>query len=361
VDIPPLPADTTPVSTPPTKTPRSKITQTPSLDVTTIPMQVGFGARGSFFEIYFTDPFNREAGKLEGGPDEPLAQAIDDARVSVDMAAYSLSLTSIRDALLRAHDRGINIRIVMESDNMNKDVPLLLADQGIPMLGDRREGLMHDKFVIIDRAEVWMGSMNFTTPGAYEDNNNLVRIRSTKVAENYTVEFEEMFNEDFFGPDAVAETPNPVLTIDGIPVEVYFSPDDGVAKRVVTLLRGAKDSIYFMAYSFTADDFGDVIRQKAKAGLTVQGVMEEAQVKSNKGTEFEPFQVAGLQVYQDGNPGQMHHKVFIIDQKIVITGSYNFSSSAERTNDENVVIFFDPQIAAQYLAEFQRVFVKAQQ
>jgi phosphatidylserine/phosphatidylglycerophosphate/cardiolipin synthase-like enzyme len=88
--------------------------------------------------------------------------------------------------------------------------------------------------------------------------------------------------------------------------------------------------------------------------------MEAAQVKSNKGTEFTPFHNAGLPVYLDGNPGQMHHKVFIIDQKIVITGSYNFSFSAETQNDENVVIFFDPQIAAQYLAEFRRVEVEAQ-
>ena len=62
----------------------------------------------------------------------------------------------------------------------------------------------------------------------------------------------------------------------------------------------------------------------------------------------------------DGNVGQMHHKVFIIDEQIVITGSYNFSASAERTNDENVVIFFDPQIAAQYMAEFRRVETEAQ-
>jgi phosphatidylserine/phosphatidylglycerophosphate/cardiolipin synthase-like enzyme len=67
-----------------------------------------------------------------------------------------------------------------------------------------------------------------------------------------------------------------------------------------------------------------------------------------------------MKVFKDGNPGQMHHKVFIIDEKIVITGSYNFSASAERTNDENMAIFFDPQIAAQYLAEFQRVYFEAQ-
>jgi len=88
--------------------------------------------------------------------------------------------------------------------------------------------------------------------------------------------------------------------------------------------------------------------------------MEESQVKSNQGTEFTPLTEAGLPVYLDGNVGQMHHKVIIIDEQIVITGSYNFSASAERANDENVIIFFDPQIAAQYLAEFQRVLAEAQ-
>jgi phosphatidylserine/phosphatidylglycerophosphate/cardiolipin synthase-like enzyme len=332
----------------------------PSSGLAEIPMQVGYGVHGSFFEIYFTDPFNRASAKNEGGPDVPLVQAIDQARVSVDVAAYSLSLFSMRTALLNARDRGVQVRMVMESDNLDGTIPQALVEAGIPIIGDRRGGLMHDKFVVIDRSEVWTGSMNFTTSGTYDDNNNLIHIRSTKVAEDYTVEFEEMFKDDFFGPDAVAQTPNSHLTVDGIPLEIYFSPDDHIATRIIELLRGATKSIYVMAYSFTADDFGDVLRQKAQAGLIVAGVMEESQVKSNKGTEFDPFQQAGLPVYLDGNLGQMHHKVFVIDQNIVITGSYNFSASAERTNDENVLIFFDPQIAEQYLAEFQRVFAEAQ-
>ncbi len=325
-----------------------------------IPLQVGYGYRGSFYEVYFSDPLNPASRQQEGGIDIPLARAIDHARVSVDVAVYSMSLNSIRDALLAAHRRGVQVRIVMESDNLERDAPRWLAEKGIPIIGDRREGLMHNKFVIIDRSEVWIGSMNFTMTGAYDDNNNLVRIRSTKMAENYLAEFNEMFEDDFFGPDTLPNTPFPQLSIDGVPLEVYFSPDDGVAARLVKLLRGAETSIYFMAYSMTADDFGDIIRQKAKDGLRVFGVMDESQVNSNQGSEFDPFQQAGLRVYKDGNPGQMHHKVIIIDEKIVITGSYNFSASAERKNDENVVIFFDEQMAAQYLAEFERVYLRAQ-
>lgn len=325
-----------------------------------IPMQVGYGARGSFYEIYFTDPLNPDAERQEGGPDAPLVQAIDRARVSVDVAAYSISLRSIRDALLRAHKRGVQVRMVMESENMDSAAPSALIKAGIEIVGDRRPGLMHDKFVVLDRTEVWMGSMNFTTSGAYADNNNLVRIRSSEVAEDYIVEFEEMFKRDFFGTDAIAKTPHPRVTLDGVEMEIYFSPDDKVARRIVALLRGAQQSITFLAYSFTANDFADILLSKASEGLAISGVMEEAQVKSNQGTEFTRFESAGLFVYLDGNQGQMHHKVFVIDRKIVIAGSYNFSYSAETQNDENTVIFFDPQIAAQYLAEFERVEAEAQ-
>ncbi len=191
-----------------------------------IPLQAGYGYRNLFYEVYFSDPFNPASKNQEGGIDIPLARAIDEARISVDLAVYSMSLYSIRDALLDAHQRGVTVRIVMESDNLERDVPRRLVEEGIPLIGDRREGLMHNKFVIIDRSEVWIGSMNFTTSGAYEDNNNLVRIRSTQVAENYLAEFDEMFEEDFFGPDILPNTPHPELSVDGIPLEVYFSPDD---------------------------------------------------------------------------------------------------------------------------------------
>jgi phosphatidylserine/phosphatidylglycerophosphate/cardiolipin synthase-like enzyme len=358
-ELPTLPgAPTAQVPLPVTVSPSAEPTHQTGL--TKISMQVGYGVRGPFYELYFTDPLNPAAWREEGGLDKPLTAAIDKARLSVDVAAYSVSLYSFQAALIRAHNRGVQVRMVMESDSMFDSVPLALQGAGIPIVGDRREGLMHDKFIIIDGSEVWMGSMNFTTSGTYADNNNLVRIRSDKVVEDYTVEFNEMFKDDFFGPDAIAQTPNPRLTVDGVPLEVYFSPDDHVARRIVELLRSAQQSIYFMAYSFTANDFGEILLQKARDGLTVSGVMDESQVKSNKGTEFIPFTEAGLPVYLDGNAGLLHHKVFIIDEQIVITGSYNFSASAERTNDENVVIFFDPQIASQYMAEFWRVEAQAQ-
>ena len=331
-----------------------------SVTLTNIPLSAGYGMDGGWFELYFTNPESPLASQETGGVDAPLADAIDSARLTVDVAIYSLSLNSIRDALLRAHDRGVQVRMVMESDNLDRADPQKLKDAGIPILGDRREGLMHDKFVVIDNSEVWLGSMNFTDSGGYTDNNNLMRIRSLKMAENYTKEFEEMFVDDKFGTDVVAETPNPRVTIDNTPIDVYFSPDDHVQASFLDLVNSAQESIYFMAFSFTADSIGDAVRARAQAGVTVAGVMETEQVNSNVGTEFDPFKQADLDVLRDGNEGQMHHKVMIIDKNTVILGSYNFTNNAESKNDENLIVIYSQEIAAQFIAEFQRVYAQAQ-
>ncbi len=336
------------------------LTPTSGTEITPIELQSGYGVRGSWFELYFTDPTSPLSPQATGGVDGPLVDAIDAARLSIDVATYSFSLNSIRNALLRAHERGVTVRVVMESTNMDRSDPQILIEAGIPVIGDERDGLMHDKFIIIDRSEVWMGSMNFTDGGAYDDNNNLMRIHSTRMAENYIKEFEEMFVDGRFGDDVVAETPHPTMTIDNTRVDIYFSPDDGVLAALVPVLDGAQDSIYFLAYSFTSNQLGDIVRQKAAAGLTVAGVMEDEQVRSNQGTEYDPFRQANLDVRIDGIDGLMHHKVFVVDEQIVVLGSYNFSQSAEERNDENIIIIYDPVIAEQFVLEFQRVYEQAQ-
>jgi phosphatidylserine/phosphatidylglycerophosphate/cardiolipin synthase-like enzyme len=343
-----------------TSSPEPDLTQTPGTELTPIELEAGYGVKGPWFELYFTNPASPLSLQATGGVDGPLVQGIDNARLSIDVAAYSLSLNSVRFALINAHNRGVTVRTVMESTNMDRSDPQALIEAGIPIVGDEQAGLMHDKFMIIDRSEVWLGSMNFTDSGTYDDNNNLIRIFSTKIAENYMKEFEEMFTDKLFGPEILAETPNPRITIDETRIENLFSPDDGVLNSLAGVLDSAEQSIYFLAYSFTSNDLGDILREKEEAGLTVRGVMEEEQVNSNQGTEYDRFKQVGLDVRLDGIEGQMHHKVFIIDEKIVVLGSYNFSQSAEERNDENILIVYNQAIAGEFLKEFQRVWEQSQ-
>jgi phosphatidylserine/phosphatidylglycerophosphate/cardiolipin synthase-like enzyme len=306
--------------------------------------------------VFFTDPDDPNATSYRGGVDEILAEAIGQAQAAVDLAIYDLNLWSIRDALIAAHQRGVTVRMVAESDNLDEPEMQDLREAGIDVLGDRREGLMHNKFVIIDRWEVWTGSTNLTTGGVYRNDNNLVRIRSTRLAQDYITEFEEMFVNDAFGPNSPANTPYSGLTVDGIPLEVYFSPDDGVLSHILTVVSHAQHSVYFMAYSFTSDELAEALLGLAAVGVEVRGVFETDQYRANIGTEYDRLLQSGLPVRLDGNPSHMHHKVLIIDERIVITGSYNFTANAEQRNDENLLVIEDPALAQLYLAEFHRVF-----
>jgi phosphatidylserine/phosphatidylglycerophosphate/cardiolipin synthase-like enzyme len=338
-----------------TATPVVDSTPTPGIELTPIELEAGYGVKGPWFELYFTNPESPLSPQGTGGVDGPLVQAIEAARLSIDIAAYSITLNSFRNALLNAHDRGVTIRIVMESTNMDTSDVERLLEAGIPIVGDEQNGLMHDKFMVIDKSDVWLGSMNFTDSGTYDDNNHLMRILSANMAENYTKEFEEMFLENRFGENTLSETPHPTLTIDGTRLDTFFSPDDGVANQIATVLSGAEESIFFLAFSFTSNDLGAIVRVKEQDGLTVQGVMDEEQIASNQGTEYDPFKQAELDVRIDSIDGQMHHKVFIIDEAIVVIGSYNFSQSAETRNDENTLIIYNEAIAEQFVMEFQRV------
>jgi len=314
--------------------------------------------QAGWYAVYFTNPQFGADATLSGGPDEVLAAAIDAADQSIDLAVYQLDLWSVGDALARAHSRGVTIRLVTESDNLGQPEIQSLAAAGIQVRGDERSPLMHDKFVIIDGAEVWTGSMNLTVGSAYRSNNNLLRVRSSWLAEQYRREFEEMFLLDRFGALSLPALSIPASLIEGVQVEVRFSPDDRVAERIVELIRGAQHSIRIMAYNLTLDEISDAILERAQAGVVVQGVFDEGQAK-NQGSDVERLAQAGLDIWLDGSPGLMHHKVIVVDGELLITGSYNFSRSAEERNDENVLFIFSPELAELYRLEFERVLAEA--
>jgi phosphatidylserine/phosphatidylglycerophosphate/cardiolipin synthase-like enzyme len=89
--------------------------------------------------------------------------------------------------------------------------------------------------------------------------------------------------------------------------------------------------------------------------VSFQGVLEKSQVLSNKGGDYENLLDNGVKVGLDGNPGSMHHKVIIIDETIVVVGSYNFIESAKTRNDENTLVIHSPEKAGLYRQECERV------
>jgi phosphatidylserine/phosphatidylglycerophosphate/cardiolipin synthase-like enzyme len=265
------------------------------------------------------------------------------------------------NALIELEERGVNVRVVTDTDNAELDSIARLRRNGISVIEDDKSALMHNKFVVIDGRYTWMGAMNFTTNGAYCNNNNIVRLDSPELAANYTAEMDEMYDRGEFGPTSTDDTPNEQLTIGGVRVENYFASEKELAPLMGELISQAQNDIRFMAFSFTHEDVGEAMLERAEAGVNVQGVFETTGSETEY-SYYGPMNEAGmtnLQVRQDGNRRLMHHKVIIIDGQTTIFGSFNFSGSANDSNDENVLIVHDPTFASYFLEEFNTVWNEA--
>ncbi len=208
--------------------------------------------------------------------------------------------------------------------------------------------LMHNKFCVLDNITVITGSMNPTERGNYYNNNNLVLINSDHLAKNYLAEFNELYTGVY---GSGRETEFKKIILGKTMLENYFCPEDNCKLQVINTLKEANNSIYFMTYSFTDQDIANLIWNKNYLGLDVKGIMEKRQnSKYSMYEDLEEFTIF------DKNPYTMHHKVFIIDNKTIITGSYNPTKNANEKNDENILIIRDKKIAEKYVDEFNRLY-----
>ena len=309
--------------------------------------------------LYFTDPGD-PAGPASGEIETALVWLIDHAQQTIDMAVFEFDVQSVADALIHAHQRGVRVRIVYDNEHTEGDPQIdQLVAAGIPAVPDERSALMHNKFFVFDADIVWTGSLNITENGIYRNNNNAIAIISQQLAANYTVEFEEMFVDHQFGPTSPANTPFPGTQVGNDTwMETYFSPDDQALQQLISLVNEAQQSVHFMAFSFTDYDLALAMMNRAADGVEVAGLFESRGANTQY-SECPTLLNYGLDVRLDSNPRTMHHKVVIIDGQTVAVGSFNYSTNATESNDENLLFIHNPAIAQLYEQEFYRLMGQA--
>jgi phosphatidylserine/phosphatidylglycerophosphate/cardiolipin synthase-like enzyme len=136
--------------------------------------------------------------------------------------------------------------------------------------------------------------------------------------------------------------------------KVCFSRVSDCSSIIINLINRANRSIHVMVYSFTYDPLADALIMAHKRNVSVTVIIERQQANVT-GSVYYKLLNAGVDVRLDSNPYLMHHKVAIIDGWIVVTGSFNWSRSAEERNDENIVVIYDEAVAGMYEQEFQRI------
>ncbi len=201
-------------------------------------------------------------------------------------------------------------------------------------------GLMHNKFCVIDGEFVWTGSWNPSQEMSIP--NNVIFVQSRTLANAYRAEFDELASGVFHGGDSDVG----LVKLNGRLFEAYFCPEDNCQTHVLDVLKSADKSIHFMTFSFTDDAIGDLLLEKTEQGVEVRGVFDP---RKDKYSEYDKLK-------EISKINKVHHKVFIVDGEIVITGSYNPSRNANEKNDENIIIIRDSELAQLFEDEFVRLF-----
>ncbi len=323
-----------------------------------------------------------DAIQLDHAIDDTLIAYINRAKYSIDMAIYNFNnagISNITNAMNAAYDRGVNIRVVYDSNIDASGVESLNSNIGkmpSPISNYPIYGIMHNKFVIIDAYSdnpdepiVWTGSTNFTDGQINTDPNNVIIIQDKSLAIGYTLEFNEMFGSSGlqpdaqaskFGPDKSDNTPHNFI-IGGKNVESYFSPSDQVNSKILNNLNTADHDLSIATMLITKTDLGYAISDRNAAGAAAKVLVN---VKENcNETVVSTLMGALAQNFREtGESGIMHDKYMVVDQgepssdPLVLTGSHNWSSAADIRNDENTLVIHDAVLANVYYQDFMARF-----
>jgi phosphatidylserine/phosphatidylglycerophosphate/cardiolipin synthase-like enzyme len=318
-----------------------------------------FAAFNNAYKILASE--NNQIGRNDPkNSDKYFLRAIDSAQETLDVAFFDIDDQGAVDMIINSHKKGVKVRVVTDSDNLrdksDSSLPRKaiedLKASGIEIKDDKRTAFMHHKFMIVDNKAVWAGSMNPTTTSMYEHNNNVFYIQSSELAQNYFAEFNRMFEKGQFG-FITEPVINPIVKVGDAEIKTYFSPRGGTQQAILEELRKATKSIKFMAFSFTEKNMSQILIEKKKQGLNVEGVFDSCLI--DKYSNYNLFRENKILSLKDGNQALLHHKTMIIDDETVITGSYNFSNSAENSNNEDTIIIKSKDFANLYLKEYSKI------
>ena len=330
--------------------------------------------------VYFTGSvdtsvaIDEEAMSLGTSTNDTIAAWITSAQHTLDIAVYNTNNVAIENAVNTAAANGVQIRYIAEGENANLGIQNFDSSIPVHYRTDGEGSGMHNKFFVGDAdypetAFVLTGSTNMTTANLNTDKNNVIVFQDQSIARGYRLEFNEMWGSDTMVPDEANSKFGPAKTVNtplkyivgGSPVEVYFSPTDGTTSAIRETIETMDYDMAFALLSFTRDDLADAIIDGSSFFVSPQGAIEQI---SGTGAEFDNLTAAGIDVQShQGIAGSLHHKYAVIDYSeplsdpTVVTGSHNWSSTAENINDENTVVVHDARVANLYYQEFRGLLI----
>ena len=241
---------------------------------------------------------------------------INDARYKLDVCVYSISDHDILDALTNQAKRGVQIQIC--TDNA---YPLSLNN--IEIVYDS-QGLMHNKYMIADSQAVWFGSTNLTPTSLNDHENNVIVSYDTELIEGFQQNFDQCFSGLFKTNRKEIGAPN-----------LRFSPEEDCFDFILNELSKTKKTVYIAMFAFSDNRIAHYLKvltsKRVKVFVLADKDWNLSSIYSDT-DEMSRYTSVRLDVSQ----ALLHEKFIIIDEKVLLTGSYNYTASAQTRNDEFV-------------------------
>jgi len=311
----------------------------------------------------------------EGGCEREIIEAIRGAKDTLDIAIYSFNNVRIAEALTDAWQRGVKVRLLMDTSQRNSDVVKQLKKGNIvPLFDNRRRGLMHNKFMIVDKRRVFTGSYNWTDDAESMNRENLIILP-------YLYSFQREFMSLWYGmPHLPAHARSPPD-----PIEAYFSPKGACEDAIVALIRktwqpreiedelqpAKKKSIRAALYFFTNKRIAKELFDAKEHGIDITLILDKCQ-RNRKDSAVRYLEQLekearardakkGVRTVGRGSltigyhriEGVIMHNKFAAIGETTVTGSFNWTQSAEKYNGDNLVVV--PSLMKEFVAEFDKL------
>jgi phosphatidylserine/phosphatidylglycerophosphate/cardiolipin synthase-like enzyme len=281
---------------------------------------------------------------------DEILQILDSTNENLYIYAYSFNHPEIIEKLKILKQKGVKVFLVLDKD---KNYPLL-DSYSIPKQLWKGSGLHHVKIIISDHKKIFMGTGNFSEFGLTNDWNGYIVININKnFADKFILNLEEKIS---------------TIDLSTNDLKLLFSPEKGILIQDVILneMSKAKESIKILTFDHYDEIFSHVLKKASLGGVEVKIIYNDPVDPEGLYLNTEFFGL-NSKILRDGNfdtiekfkgfpeGGLLHHKTIIIDNKVLLTGSYNFSTNARNNNREIHIKTTNPILVKSFLDEFDRI------
>jgi phosphatidylserine/phosphatidylglycerophosphate/cardiolipin synthase-like enzyme len=316
-----------------------------------------------------------------------IADFIAGARSTLAVAVQELDNPVIAQALLDASWRGVRVELFLEQDYLrsplvgnppnlpvprpgetqeealrrvqwdedetelaeNRRILAALLRSDVQVRGDYNPKIFHQKFVLRDydgkaapTSALLSGSANFTVTDCHRNLNHVFVFRNAFVCRQYATEVEQL-RRGSFGRGMHGDVPK-VYDLAGVPVKVLFAPDHTPELEIVKQMLKGTEEITFAIFTFAGSSgIDDAMLALARGGMKVRGVLDRTQAAHDWAAP--PWLVhENIELYVPRRTGplktlrKLHHKLMVIDEQVVVAGSFNYTAPANEYNDENIFV-----------------------